>query len=104
MKEKGITNARKYIDYLLSVREELIRAENTVDKIKKSYEWKAMQNYFNLLHHRGAIPELPCKKNGYAIPEIISGARESFAVVEVSKLRKYLTDKQIREIVKGATQ
>lgn len=98
MKGRNIANARRHVDYLLSVREELIRAENAVDKIKKSAEWKQCQNYFNVLHHRGAIPELPCKRNGYSIPEIISGGKESFAVVEVSKLRKCLTAKQFKEI------
>ena len=104
MKENRIETARKYIDYLLSVRDELIRAENTVDKIKQSYEWKASQNYFNLLRHRGAISEMPCKRNSYAIPKIISGARESYALVDISELKKYLTDKQITEITKGVAE
>ena len=104
MKEKGIESARKYIDYLLTVRDELIRAENIVDKIKQSYEWKSSQNYFNLLRHRGAISEMPCKRNSYAIPKIINGARESYALVDISDLKKYLTEKQIKEITGGGTK
>ena len=61
---------QKHIDYFKKVVPELIEAEQTVDRIKNSYEWQRAYNYFNVLRVRGHIKEMPTKKNGYKINKI----------------------------------
>ena len=58
---------QKHLDYMNSVIPKLVEAENTVDEIKNSYEWKRSFNYFQTLYNRGQLRERPTKANGYKI-------------------------------------
>lgn len=84
---------KKYVDYLESVREELIEAERKVDSIKKSPEWKACINYFNVLRYRGKIEQIPTKENGY------SYKTESRIVLDLEELAEIVTPEQLARIV-----
>ena len=59
--------SQNYVDYLIETRARLIKAEEVVDKIKKSDEWKKCQNYFILCEHRDLLECRPTKKNGYTV-------------------------------------
>ena len=54
-KVKKFKLEEKHIDYINSIREELINAENTVARIKGSKQWKRAYNYFSVCKHRGLI-------------------------------------------------
>lgn len=58
---------KKYVDYLNGIREELIKAENVVSKIKNSNEWKKSLTYFAQCEHRGLLESKLSKKNGYIV-------------------------------------
>lgn len=82
---------QKHIDYFKKVIPELIEAEQTVDRIKDSYEWKRAYNYFNVLRVRGHIKEMPTKKNGYKI--------EFFEdVIDIKRLEGIVTAEQMEQI------
>ena len=55
----------KHINYLESVRAELMQAEKIIDDIKESEEWKTVMAYFNTYYTRGKLSVRPMKKNGY---------------------------------------
>lgn len=65
MKTKVFKLNKKYVDYLERVKPELIEAEKTVERIKKSYMWQRCNNYFNVLACRGILKTRPTKSNGY---------------------------------------
>ena len=65
--KKEFTLEQKHVDYFNSVIPELIKAEETVARIKGSYEWKRAYNYFSCLKSRGIIKTKPTKENGYKI-------------------------------------
>ena len=62
---KAFVVEKKYVDYLDSIRAELMGAEKIIDDIKDSAEWKKAINYFNTYHTRGKLESRPTKKNGY---------------------------------------
>ena len=53
------------VDYLEQTRVELVKAEQIVDKIKQSAEWKKCQMYFITCERRNLLDYRPTKKNGY---------------------------------------
>ena len=55
----------KYFDYFNSVILEVINAEETINRIKHSQEWKVAYNYFTLMKHRGLLKSNPTKANKY---------------------------------------
>ena len=56
---------KRHVNYLDSVREELVKAEKTIDDIKNSEEWKRVINYFKSYYTRGKLSVKPTKDNGY---------------------------------------
>ena len=72
-KVKKFELEKKYVDYFNSVREELVKAEDTVSRIKGSKEWKKAYDYFSVCKHRGLIKTRPTKANGYKIYVIGEG-------------------------------
>lgn len=56
---------KKHVDYLNSVRAELIEAEEIIDNIKKSKEWKRTYDYFSNMCTKGKLKVRPTKDNGY---------------------------------------
>lgn len=83
---------QKHLDYMNSVIPKLVEAENTVDEIKNSYEWKRSFNYFQTLYNRGQLMERPTKANGY---KIIPGPN----LVKLSDIEDILTPDQIALIM-----
>ena len=83
---------QKHLDYMNSVIPKLVEAENTVDEIKNSYEWKRSFNYFQTLYNRGQLRERPTKANGY---KIIPGPN----LVKFSDIEDILTPDQISLIM-----
>jgi hypothetical protein len=75
-----------------SVIPKLVEAENTVDEIKNSYEWKRSFNYFQTLYNRGQLRERPTKANGY---KIIPGPN----LVKLSDIEDILTPDQLSAII-----
>lgn len=84
---------KKYVDYLDSTRSELLEAEKTIDRIKKSNEWKACINYFNVLYCRKKIVQAPTKENGYTFK-----LPENLVVLDLNDLAKIVTPEQLAEI------
>lgn len=91
MKTKEFNIEQRHIDYLNKVVPELIEAEEKVDRIKNSKEWKRAYEYFNVLKHRGQIKTKPAKKNGYKL-ELWE------KVVPVDKLEGIITPEQMEQI------
>ena len=91
MARKEFEIERKHLDYINRVAPELIEAEEKVDRIKKSKEWKRAYEYFNILKHRGHIKSKPTKKNGYKI-ELWED------VVPLEKLEGIVTAEQMEQI------
>lgn len=96
IKVKKIKLAKRHVNYLDSVREELIKAEEIVDRIKGCDEWKKARNYFGTCFMRGLIKARPSKENGYKI-EIESPKRK---VVQIEELKDIVTEEQMEEIKK----
>lgn len=92
-KVKKFKLEEKHIDYINSIREELINAENTVARIKGSKQWKRAYNYFSVCKHRGLIETMPSKKNGYKI-ELSEG------IIQIEKLEDIVTPEQMDQIKK----
>ena len=84
---------QKHVDYINSVRAELMEAEATVSRIKNSSEWKRAYNYFSLQKTRGTIKEKPTKENGYRIE-----LYESAEVVRLDDLSGIVTPEQMERI------
>ena len=93
MKSGVFKPEQKHVDYINSVRAELMEAEATVARIKGSNEWKRAYNYFSLQKTRGTIKEKPTKENGYRIE-----LYESAAVVSLDDLSGILTSEQMEQI------
>lgn len=93
MKNGVFKPEQKHIDYINSVRAELMEAEATVSRIKNSSEWKMAYNYFSLQKTRGTIKEKPTKKNGYRIE-----LYESAEVVRLDDLSGIVTPEQMEQI------
>lgn len=90
-KVKKFTLDQKHIDYFNSVVPELVKAEETVAKIKGSKEWKRAYDYFSLCKHRGLLKERPTKENGYKI-ELSEG------MVQIEELKNIVTPEQMEKI------
>lgn len=88
---KDTTTFIKYYEYMESVKPKLIKAEQTVDDIKNSKEWKTAFGYFQTLYNRGQIKERPTKKNGYKIEKVY---------VKLSDIESILTTEQLEQIKK----
>ena len=84
---------QKHVDYINSVRAELMEAEETVARIKNSNEWKRAYNYFSLQKTRGTIKEKPTKENGYQIE-----LYESADLVSLDDLSGIVTSEQMEQI------
>lgn len=67
MEGKMFKPEQKHVDYINSVRAELLEAEATIARIKGSSEWQRAYNYFSLQKTRGLIKEKPTKENSYKI-------------------------------------
>lgn len=70
IKEEGIEASRAYRKHKETIeryRDELIKAEDTVRRIRDSKEWKLAMNYFALLGSRGYLEERVTFENGYNI-------------------------------------
>lgn len=93
MKNGVFKPEQKHIDYINSVRAELMEAEATVSRIKNSNEWKRAYNYFSLQKTRGTIKEKPTKENGYRIE-----LYESAEVVRLDDLSGIVTPEQMEKI------
>lgn len=91
-KRKALTFQDHY-EYMQRVVPELIAAENKVDEIKNSAEWKRHFNYFQTLYNRGQLKERPMKCNGYKI-ELGTN------YVSLGDIEDLLTPEQIEEIKK----
>lgn len=92
-KVKKFELEKKYVDYFNSVRDELVKAENTVARIKGSKEWKRAYNYFSVCKHRGLIETMPSKENGYKI-ELSEGT------IQIEELEDIVTPEQMEQIKK----
>ena len=88
---KDTTTFIKYYEYMESVKPKLIKAEQTVDDIKNSKEWKTAFGYFQTLYTRGQIKERPTKKNGYKIEKVY---------VKLSDIESILSPDQLEQIKK----
>ncbi len=93
MKNRVFKPEQKHVDYINSVRAELIEAEAAVARIKNSNEWKRAYNYFSLQKTRGTIKEKPTKENGYQIE-----LYESSEVVRLDDLSGIVTPEQMERI------
>lgn len=93
MKNGVFKPEQKHVDYINSVRAELMEAEATVAKIKGSSEWKRAYNYFSLQKSRGTIKQKPTKENGYRIE-----LYESTEVVRLDDLSGIITPEQMEQI------
>ena len=93
MKNRVFKPEQKHVDYINSVRAELIEAEAAVARIKNSNEWKRAYNYFSLQKTRGTIKEKPTKENGYQIE-----LYESSEVVHLDDLSGIVTSEQMEQI------
>ena len=70
IKEEGIEASRAYRKHKETIeryRDELIKAEDTVRRIRDSKEWTLAMNYFALLKNRGYLEESVTIENGYNI-------------------------------------
>ena len=67
MRRRGKEIFQEHYDYMQSVIPTLLEAEQTIDRIKSSKEWKRSFNYFQTLYNRGQLKERPTKANGYKI-------------------------------------
>lgn len=92
-KVKKFTLDKKHVDYFNSVVPELIKAEETVVRIKGSKEWKRAYDYFNLCTIRGHLKKRPTKENGYKI-ELSEG------MVTIEELENIVTPEQLEKIRK----
>ena len=66
---KRITESIKYFE---SVRDELLRLEEEIDKIKKSPEYIRNYRRLGIAKHQDQIDCVPSHKNGYRIPIVYS--------------------------------
>ena len=55
------------MEYVNSVREDLIDSERTAEKVRKSRLWKNMMGYFRLRKKEGVLKEIPSSKNNYQL-------------------------------------
>lgn len=92
-KVKKFELEKKYVDYFNSVRDELVKAEDTVSRIKGSKEWKKAYDYFSVCKHRGLIKTRPTKANGYRI-ELSDGT------IQIEELEDIVTPEQMEQIKK----
>ena len=84
---------KKYYDYMNKVTPKLLEAEQIVDDIKNSDDWKKAYGYFQTLYTRGQLRERPTKQNGYSI---IPGKN----TIKISDIVDLLTPEQLDEIMK----
>ena len=89
------TKIKKYSDYLDSVRDELVAAETTVQRIKKSDEWLKCINYFNVLTNRGLLKTRPTKENGYRF-ELFD--KDEYVMIRKDDLQSIVNEEQLKEI------
>ena len=82
---------QKHVDYFNSVVPELVKAEETVARIKGSKEWKRAYDYFSLCKHRGFLKTRPTKENKYKI-ELSNG------MVSIEELESIVTEEQMEKI------
>lgn len=82
---------QKHVDYFNSVVPELIKAEETITRIKGSKEWKRAYDYFSLCKHRGLLKGRPTKENGYKI-ELSKG------FISIDELDEIVTPEQMEQI------
>lgn len=73
---------KKHVDYLNSVVPDILEAEETINRIKKSKEWKRAYDYFSLLEHRGLLKIRPTKKNKY-----------KYEIADERPRKKFITNK-----------
>lgn len=66
-RKRKTLNFQEHYEYMEKVVPELIAAEQKVDEIKNSAEWKRHYGYFQTLYNRGQLKERPMKCNGYKI-------------------------------------
>lgn len=90
-KVKKFTLDQKHVDYFNSIVPELVKAEETVARIKGSKEWKRAYDYFSLCKHRGLLKERPTKENGYKI-ELSEG------MIQIEELKSIVTPEQMEKI------
>lgn len=70
IKAESIEASRAYRIHRATIEkysQELIEAEQTVRRIRDSYEWKQAMNYFAVLGNRGYLEEKVTFENGYKI-------------------------------------
>lgn len=67
LEEKETDLLKLNLEYLESVRDELIQAEETIARIRGSEEYKRMKNYFSGLKYQKRIEETPKSENKYTI-------------------------------------
>lgn len=85
---------KEYKAYMDEYAPKVYEAQQLIDSIRESKEWKRASNYFKVLHKRGIILENPCKNNGY---KIIPTGETYFCI---SELKDILTEEQIAELEK----
>ena len=84
---------KKHVEYFNKVVPELVKAEETVKRIKGSKEWKRAYDYFSLCKHRGILKTRPTKDNGYLI-------EQSEGFVSIDELENIVTQEQMKQIKK----
>ena len=56
---------KRYTDYLDSIRDKLIQAEQTIDDIKQDGKWKKAYDYMGTMYNRGKLKNRPTERNEY---------------------------------------
>lgn len=82
IKKEGIEASRAYRTHKKTIeryRDELLKSEATVRRIRDSKEWKLAMNYFALLGNRGYLEERVTFENGYNI-KFKEGAKKNETV------------------------
>lgn len=82
-----------YSDYLKEIGPKLIEAENFIEEVKGSVEWKRCYGYFQTLYNRGMIKERPTRANGYKV-------EEGTNMIMLADIEDLLTPDQIEQIKK----
>lgn len=85
------TTYEEYKKYIEETAPILIEAEQTVDRIKHSKEWKKAYGYFQTLYNRGYLKERPTQANGYKI-------EDGSSIVRLTDIADLLTPEQLEQI------
>ena len=65
------TRLNEALNYVASVREEILCHENALREIIQGDEWKRTMNYLRVAAYNGVIDDIPMKGNDYRVPIII---------------------------------